>query len=169
MFYKTIIPVVLTGIIALFTSVATAHVTLENPQTPAGSYYKAVLRVPHGCAGSATVKLRVRIPEGVIAVKPQPKPGWALETIQGNYAKTYTLHGARLDSGVKEIAWSGGLLPDQHFDEFAFMAYVADDLAAGTRLPIPVVQECETGVARWIDLDAQSDTPAPALHILPKT
>ena len=48
--------------------------------------YKAVFVVPHGCAGSATIKIRVQIPEGVIAAKPMPKPGWNVETIKGKYA-----------------------------------------------------------------------------------
>ena len=42
---------------ALAASPAAAHVTLEKRQAPVGSYYKAVFAVPHGCAGSATVKL----------------------------------------------------------------------------------------------------------------
>ena len=60
-----------------------AHVTLEKRQAPVGSYYKAVFAVPHGCAGSATVKLRVQIPEGVIGIKPMPKPGWTARDGQG--------------------------------------------------------------------------------------
>jgi periplasmic copper chaperone A len=59
---------------------AVAHVTLEAQEANIGMPYKAVLRVPHGCEGSATVTLRVRIPDGVIAVKPMPKPGWMLST-----------------------------------------------------------------------------------------
>ena len=43
---------------------AAAHVTLENREAPVGAGYKAVLRVPHGCEGTATTALRVRIPEG---------------------------------------------------------------------------------------------------------
>ena len=38
---------------------AHAHVTLEQPKAPAGSTVKAVLRVGHGCDGSATHTLRV--------------------------------------------------------------------------------------------------------------
>ena len=52
-----------------------AHVTLETPQATIGASYKAVLRVPHGCDGSATTAIRVRIPAGIITVKPMPKPG----------------------------------------------------------------------------------------------
>ena len=67
----------------LAASPAVAHITLEGKQAAVGSYYKAVFAVPHGCAGSATIKLRVQIPEGVIGVKPMPKPGWSLDTVTG--------------------------------------------------------------------------------------
>ena len=70
----------------LAVSSASAHVTLENRQATIGSGYKAVFAVPHGCAGSATTKIRVQIPEGVIAVKPMPKAGWNVEVIKGKYA-----------------------------------------------------------------------------------
>ena len=99
---------------------AAAHVTLENREAPVGAGYKAVLRVPHGCEGTATTALRVRIPEGVIGVKPMPKPGWTLTTVTGKYAKTYELFHAKLSEGVTEIAWSGGKLPDAQYDEFVF-------------------------------------------------
>ena len=48
--------------IAVFTASASAvlaHITLEKEEAPAESFYKAVLRVPHGCEGSATVKVRL--------------------------------------------------------------------------------------------------------------
>lgn len=66
-----------------------AHVTLEVPEAALGSGYEAVFKVPHGCAGSPTVMLRLQVPEGVIAVKPMPKPGWTLEVVKGKCAKTY--------------------------------------------------------------------------------
>ncbi|MDT8465965.1 DUF1775 domain-containing protein, partial [Alcaligenes nematophilus] len=68
----------------LFASSAVAHVSLQTKQAPVGSSYKAILSVPHGCKGSATTKIRVRIPEGVVGVKPQPKAGWTLETVKGD-------------------------------------------------------------------------------------
>ena len=42
--------------LALAATAAEAHVTLETGDAPVGSTYKAVLRVPHGCEGKATVK-----------------------------------------------------------------------------------------------------------------
>ncbi|TIW66477.1 MAG: DUF1775 domain-containing protein, partial [Mesorhizobium sp.] len=78
---------------ALGTNAALAHVTLETQEAPVGSTYKAVLRVPHGCEGKATTAVRVQIPEGVISVKPMPKPGWTLQTKKGKYEKSYQLYG----------------------------------------------------------------------------
>ena len=104
---------IVTALAALAASPAVAHVTLEKRQAPVGSYYKAVLAVPHGCAGSPTVKLRVQIPEGVIGIKPMPKPGWTLETVKGKYAAEYEYHGSKLAEGVKEVVWSGGRLTER--------------------------------------------------------
>ena len=103
-----------------FATVASAHVTLESREAKAGSYYKAVLKIPHGCETSATIKVRAAIPEGVIGVKPMPKAGWQLETVRGAYAKSYpVMHGAPVSEGVKEIVWTGKLL-DENYDEFVF-------------------------------------------------
>lgn len=150
---------------------AAAHVTLETREAPVGASYKAVLRVPHGCDGSATVAIRVRIPEGVIGVKPMPKSGWTLNIVKGKYAKTYHLFHAQVTEGATEIAWSGGTLPDDNYDEFVFQGFLAKDLAPGGMLYFPVVQQCEKGVHRWIEIPAAGKSdypePAPGLKLLP--
>ena len=145
-----------------------AHVTLETKQARVGSYYKAVLRVPHGCHGSPTLRVRVRIPEGVINVKPQPKPGWTLELVKGDYARPYAAHhGAPVSAGVRELVWSGQL-PDEYYDEFVFSSYLSTDLPAGGTLYFPVVQECEKGISRWTDVPGQGGkSPAPGVRLLP--
>src|SRR6476661_7001803 len=107
----------------LLGSPAGAHITLEGKQAAVGGYYKAVFAVPHGCAGSATIKIRVQIPEGVIAVKPMPKAGWNIDTINGKYSAEYDYHGSKMSEGVKEVVWSGGKLPDQYYDEFVISTY----------------------------------------------
>ena len=161
--------------VAAACSHAAAHVTLESREAPVGASYKAVLRVGHGCEGAATTLIRVKIPDGVIAVKPMPKPGWKVDTTTGKYAKTYSyFHGAKLSEGVTEIAWSGGKLPDAHYDEFVFSGFLASDLEPGRMLYFPVVQECEKGVHRWIEIPAAGKSsehlaePAPGLKLLPK-
>ncbi|MGH6770346.1 MAG: YcnI family protein [Xanthobacteraceae bacterium] len=156
---------------------AFAHVTLERQEAPVGSSYKAVLRVPHGCSGSPTTAIRVRIPQGVIAVKPMPKPGWTLDVVTGMYAKPFTLRGAEITHGVTEIAWSGGSLADAHYDEFVFRGTIAAELQPGGMIYFPVVQQCVKGVHRWIDIPKTQDLhnrghggpdPAPGLKLMPK-
>lgn len=153
---------------------AFAHITLETREAPAGSYYKAVFSVPHGCAGSATTKIRVRIPEGVVGVKAQPKPGWKLETIKEKLAKPIAGEGGRtITEGVTEIAWSGGKLLDENFDQFVMQVRLPDTPA--TTLYFPVVQECEKGINRWIETPAtgasggEGKMPAPSLRLTAKS
>ncbi|UCI08966.1 YcnI family protein [Mesorhizobium sp. B1-1-8] len=153
---------------------AFAHITLETQEAAVGSIYKAVLRVPHGCAGKATTAVRVQIPEGVISVKPMPKPGWTLQTKQGRYDKSYQLYGETLTTGIKEVDWSGGNLPDEFYDEFVFRASLAAELPAGQMLYFPVVQECGDAAERWIEIPAAGqdadalENPAPGIKLLPK-
>ena len=113
---------------------ASAHVTLETAQAPSNSTYKAVLRVPHGCAGAATLKVRVQIPEGFIGVKPMPKAGWSLKVEQGPYATPFDNHGKEMTSGAREISWSGGELADDWYDEFIIRGTVGPEVAPGTVL-----------------------------------
>jgi len=158
---------------ALSASVASAHITLERQEAAIGGSYKAVLRVPHGCGDSPTLKVRVRIPDGVIGVKPMPKPGWQMETVKGKYDKTYTMFHSTVSEGVKEIAWTGRLSND-HYDEMIFQAFLTDDLKPGTTLYFPVVQECESGLHRWIEIPQDGKSagdykePAPGVKLLPK-
>ena len=160
------------GALSLAAVSALAHVSLETREARAGTSYKAVLKVPHGCDGTATLKVRAQIPDGVIAVKPMPKAGWQIETVRAPYGRSYPyFHGQQLSEGVKEIVWSGGKLPDDHYDEFVFAGYLARELEPGP-LYFPVTQECEKGEWRWVDVPAKGQdphalkAPAPALVIL---
>jgi len=75
--------------------------------------------------------------------------------------------------GVKEVSWSGNL-PDDYYEEFVVAAYLTDDLQPGRTLYFPVVQECENGVHRWIEIPADGKSagdykePAPGVKLLPR-
>jgi uncharacterized protein YcnI len=152
---------------------ASAHITLENQKATPGASYKAVFRVPHGCAGSPTVQLRIRIPNGFLGVKPMPKPGWTLATVRSSYDHSYELYHASVSEGVTEVEWAGGRLPDDHYDEFVLVGFISNELKTGSTLYFPVVQGCESGVTRWIEIPAEGakqapSHPAPALKLEPK-
>ena len=157
----------------LASACANAHVSLETTQAPVGASYKGVLRAPHGCGSSPTIRVQVRIPEGFVGVKPMPKAGWTLETTRAPYGKAYATPHANLTEGVREISWSGGRLQDDWYDEFTFTGTFAADLTPGTTLYFPVVQDCEKGAERWIEIPADGASahdlkaPAPGLLLLP--
>jgi periplasmic copper chaperone A len=144
------LPVLLAAVLAAMP--ASAHVFLQEKQTNVGADYKAVFVVPHGCSGSATVKLRVQIPEGVVATEAKPVDGWTVDTVKGKYASEYDVKGAKVSEGIKEVAWTGGKLPDKTRQEFVIETYLTDSLKPNTTLYFPVVQECEQGVSRWIEI-----------------
>jgi uncharacterized protein YcnI len=119
------------------------------------------------------LKLRIRIPEGFIVVKPMPKAGWKLETVKSTYAKSYDNHGTPVQEGVGEITWTGKLL-DEHYDEFVFRGTFTGSLEPGTTVYFPTVQECEGGkTERWIEIPAEGKnaddykSPAPGVKLLP--
>jgi len=159
-------------IAALSVGAACAHPTLERQEAAVGAPYKGVMRVPHGCDGSATVKVRVQIPEGVIGVKPMPKPGWTIETTRGAYAESHPYyHGTILKEGVREIVWNGRLA-DDNYDEFVFVGFMAKTLKGGVRIHFPTVQECEQGQQAWADIPAAGQSshdlkfPAPGVQLV---
>jgi periplasmic copper chaperone A len=140
------------------TGAAFAHASFETPQAAQNSYYKAVVQIPHGCDGEATLKVHVEIPEGVIAVKPMPKAGWTLETVNGDFANSYEVHGKPVTSGVKEIIWTGSL-EDAHFDQFVFQARITDTLPADKMVFFPTRQECANGKVEWTEIPAEGQDP----------
>ena len=164
---------VLAAMSAAAVAPATAHVTLDTPQALALSYLRIAVRVPHGCDGAGTVALRLQVPEGVTAVKPMPKAGWAL-SVAAEPAKPGGGHDE--SPPVREVTWRadpGHVLPDAFFEEFVLRVRMPD--AAGQTLWFPFVQECEGGkVSRWIERPGEGQTyedvarPAYPVRILPK-
>ena len=72
---------------------AAAHVTLEYQVANAGSYYKATVKVGHGCGTSPVKQMVVTIPAGVQGAKPMPKAGWTLEVARTKLAEPRQDHG----------------------------------------------------------------------------
>lgn len=152
---------------------AFAHATLERGDAPADAYFQFGINISHGCEGSPTLKVRVRVPVGVVDVKPQPKPGWELAIRKEKLATPLDAgHGQTVSEAVVEVAWTGKL-PDEHFDRFVLHMKLPDK--PGATLYFPTVQECEKGVHRWIGIPgpgksaADLKEPAPALKLGPKT
>jgi uncharacterized protein YcnI len=151
---------------------AQAHITARPNEAAAGGYFQTALTVSHGCKGSATVALRVTIPDGVASVKPQMKPGWRVDIRKRTLAAPQKgPHGTTITEVVDEVSWRGGPLPDHLFDSFGLVMKLPD--RPGSTLYLPVVQECEQGELRWVERPAGSGghlhAPAPAIRLKGKT
>lgn len=160
----------LAAIAALLTlNTAFAHATFERAEAAPGSSYKAILRIPHGCEGQATHTVRVDLPDDIVGVKPMPKAGWRLTTVEGEYARPFVNHGRTETKGVRQIVWSGGELQDGHYDEFIFTSTIMRDAATGM-IYVPVVQECANGQQAWVDIpkvgEARPKAPAPGIRLV---
>lgn len=163
----------LVAIICGLATPAWAHITLEVGTAQADTTYKAVMRVPHACGKAATIAIRIQMPDGVRDVKPMPKNGWNLTIVEGPLSEPYKdSHGAMVTQGIREIAWSGGNLPDEFYDEFVFR--MRTPAMPGATIWFPIVQECERGeVTRWIQIPtagktiADYPTPAAPLRLNP--
>lgn len=147
---------------------AFAHITLEQPTAAAGSTYKAVFRVPHGCAGSPTRAITVYLPDGVNGAKPMPKPGWTLDVRNEKLATPDAGHGEPVTERATQVTWRGGRLLDSEYDEF--IVRLTLPAQTGT-LRFHVLQECERGSNDWAAIPAEGAPkpafPAPALDVLP--
>lgn len=167
-----ILPALVVAAAPLSAAPAFAHATPDRGDAPADSIFQFAIDISHGCEGSPTLRVRVRIPEGVIGVRPQPKPGWDLAIRKEKLAKPVSAgHGQTITESVAELTWTGKL-PDEHFDRFVLHMRLPDK--PGTTLYFPTVQECEKGVHRWIEIPAAGKSagdlkePAPALRLGPR-
>lgn len=151
---------------------AQAHATFIESSVKAESYVVMSLQVPHGCDGKATNEVRMELPEGFVFAKPQPKPGWTLEIIEGDYKKSYDNHGSTATSGPMEIRWTGGDLPDAYYDTFVVRGKISG-IEGGTVLAFPATQMCgnEASVA-WTEVAAPGtdphslESPAPTVTVM---
>lgn len=157
---KTIVKLALSGaFIAVGVTQAAAHATFVNSTVTEESTSVIALQVPHGCDGKATTEVQIRLPEGFVFAKPQPKPGWELEVIQGAYAKTYDNYGEKATSGPVEIRWKGGNLPDAYYDTFNIQGKVSG-VAAGKTLAFPAIQLCGSeGKVAWDQIAPEGTNP----------
>jgi periplasmic copper chaperone A len=161
--------VFLAALAALFVvQPASAHVTTSPTEVQAGYTYTE-FSVPHGCDGSATTKLTVRIPTGIASVKPQEVAGWTIATKEGTLPEPVSIFGEETTEGVTEVSWTGGPLADSHLQLFG-LSFFASDTLAGETVYFPTVQRCKEGVHRWIAIpvegEEEPEEPAPGVAVL---
>lgn len=127
-----------------------AHIDPEPAEAPAGSGLVVGFTVEHGCDGSPTVQLDMRLPAGVTSPVPEAIDGWT-SSVAGDV-----------------VTFVGGPLPDDTPQTFRIRMTLP--LEPGTTVYFPFVQRCEVGEIRWIDVPTDGsgtelDEPAPAMTL----
>lgn len=139
---------------------ALAHVGLESKAALAGSAYKAVFQVGHGCEGSATTGIAVRIPAGFQGAKPYQKEGWTVTVQREKLATPYDSHGKPVAEDVSRVSWTANspdaALQDANFGEFMLRGKLPE--TAGP-LWFKVLQTCEKGSSDWSEMPAAGASP----------
>jgi periplasmic copper chaperone A len=151
---------------------AFSHVSLESRTAAAGTYYKAVFGVGHGCDGAATRRVAVQIPDGFRGAKPMPKPGWTVTAESAKLATPYDDHGKPVTQDVRRVTWQAetakAALPDAHFDQFTVRGKLYEQ--AGP-MWFKVLQTCDKGQNDWSEIPvsgtaiAQLKWPAALLEV----
>lgn len=156
------------GLLGLSAGLAQAHSTLDQTEAKAGTFYKATFRVPHGCDGKATTEFKIELPEGFISAQPQAKAGWSVETVKGDYAQSYKVHGKDVTSGVRQVHFSGGNLPSDFYDEFTVVGQLAK-FDHDTTLSFPVTQICGSDASvAWTEIAKDGQNPHDLAHPAPQ-
>lgn len=156
-----------------FTAAAQAHITLDPPEAPAGSSYRAVFKIGHGCeGGAATKEVVVTLPEGLRGAKPMPKAGWTLTTKQRPLKAPYDSHGKPVTDELAEARWvangEASYVQDAWYDEFVLRVSLP---AQPGELAFAVRQVCTQGEWNWAELPSAANpkprAPAVRLKVVP--
>ncbi|TMV15910.1 YcnI family protein [Paenibacillus thermoaerophilus] len=132
---------------------AFAHVTVQPAEVTAGSYQVFTVRVPSE-KESATVKVEVKIPEGVTISRFEPKPDWKYELQKDSSGK------------IVSVVWTatGQGLGATEFGEFRMNGKVD---AEAKELVWKAYQTYQDGsVVEWVGADG-SKTPASVTTVKP--
>ena len=101
---------------------AEAHIDVHPQRAIAGDFELLRFVVYHGCDQGPTTKVTLKIPEGVLLVRPQVKPGWTISTVTGKYAEPLQVGDQQISEGFVEVTWEGGEVPAFYTDDFTLLA-----------------------------------------------
>ena len=146
---------------------AGAHVTLNPNEWEAGGFARFAIRVPNERDNAATTAVTVQFPEGVVSARFEPKPGWKRTVKMARLAEPIEEEGEEpITKRLASVTWSGGRINPGEFVEFGVSFRMPE--TPGEDLLFPSLQTYSNGeVVRWIAGDAEAETPAPRVTVLP--
>jgi uncharacterized protein len=146
-------------------AVASAHVTLQPNEVPAGAFKRLDVRVPNERDNASTKKVEVKLPPGFIFVSYEPVVGWNAQVKLAKLAKPVEVFGEKHTEQVDRVTFTAtgkGVAPGQ-FQDFGLSVALPDK--AGTTLTFKALQTYSNGeTVRWIGAPG-SDQPAPQVKL----
>jgi periplasmic copper chaperone A len=146
--------------------VASAHVTLQPEEIPAGGFTRLDVRVPTERDNASTTKVEVQFPPGFLSVSTEPVPGWDAKIVRRKLDKPVEQFGEQVTEEVGQVSFTAtgeaGIGPGE-FQDFGLSVSVPDK--AGSTLTFKSVQTYSSGeVVRWIG-PPDSEQPAPQVQL----
>ena len=157
-------PIALLAVAALAPA-ASAHVTLQPSEVPAGGFERLDVRVPNERDDASTRKVQVKFPPGFIFVSYEPVEGWTGKVAMQKLDKPVEAFGEEHTEQVDTITFSTkgkGIGPGQ-FRDFGLSVGLPDK--PDSALTFKAVQTYSNGeVVRWIGPE-DADEPAPKVTL----
>ncbi len=148
-------------------SAASAHVTLQPSEVPAGDFTRLDVRVPNERDDAGTSKVEVEFPPGFAFVSTEPVPGWTAVIKTRKAAKPIEVEGEKMTDEVDTVTWTGdgkvGIVKPGEFQDFGLS--LATPATPGKNITFKALQTYTSGeVVRWIGPpDAEDPAPQVAL------
>jgi uncharacterized protein YcnI len=167
------LPAAVAGLSVLAVAPALAHVSISPGEAAANDYTVQTVSVPHGCDGSATTQVIIRIPDEIVEVTPTRNALWEVKKTMTRLATPLKAEdGDEITEKVDTVTYTARTpLPDGYRDAFELSFQVPD--TPGKTLVFPTIQKCVQGQTDWIETAApgaaEPEHPAPSLKVVAAT
>jgi periplasmic copper chaperone A len=164
---KAIVVVAAVAATLALAATASAHVTLQPEEAPAGGFTRLDVRVPNERDNAGTTKVEVQFPPGFAFVSTEPVPGWTAKVTKRKLDQPIEAEGEQITEEVNTITWTGdgktGIVKPGEFQDFGLSLGMPDK--PGTKLTFKALQTYTGGeVVRWIG-PPDADEPAPQVTL----
>lgn len=147
---------------------ASAHVTLQPNEAPAGAFKRLDVRVPNELDDASTTKVQLQLPPGFVFASYEAVAGWKVSVKKEKLAKPVKTDDGELTEQVREITWTGngkaGKVGPGTFQDFGLSVQIPEK-KAGSDLTFKAIQTYDNGeVVRWIG-PPDAEEPAPQVMV----
>ena len=148
---------------------ASAHVTVNPRDAPAGGFTVLNVRVPNERDNKGTVKVDLRLPDGFYFLSYKKVPGWKAKLRRERLDSPVDLGGFSVSERFTRIVWKGnpkrgGIIRPNQFEEFPISVRIPAG-TPGDQLVFPAFQTYRGGERVAWTGGPDAELPAPRLAL----